>query len=282
LPRSRSWILERAIPGAEQRDAMGPYPLFACPDWSRLAEDLDELEGQIVSLVLVTDPFHPAEEKLLARLFSDRALRFKDHFIVDVTLPFERRASEHHRRYARAARRNLTIEHCADPMSVAVDWIRLYVHLIERHDIRGITRFSPALLEQQLALPDLFAFRASDAEGAVAMALFLRAGDHAYYHLGASSPRGYAQRASFGLFALALEHLADRGVRCVDLGAGPSTAAGEGEGLVRFKRGFATGSLPTWLCGRIFDREAYAALVSRHGGGDDGSFFPAYRRGDRS
>jgi hypothetical protein len=40
LPGSGGWILERIIPGTPYRDAMGCYPLFACNDWSKLANDL--------------------------------------------------------------------------------------------------------------------------------------------------------------------------------------------------------------------------------------------------
>ena len=39
LPRSGGWLLERAIPGAAARDAMGAYPLFACRDWTSLRAD---------------------------------------------------------------------------------------------------------------------------------------------------------------------------------------------------------------------------------------------------
>jgi hypothetical protein len=34
LIQSSGWILERAVPGTDVRDAMGCYPIFACRDWS--------------------------------------------------------------------------------------------------------------------------------------------------------------------------------------------------------------------------------------------------------
>ena len=40
LPRSGGWVLERDIPGTGQRDGMGLYPLFVCPDWNALPDDL--------------------------------------------------------------------------------------------------------------------------------------------------------------------------------------------------------------------------------------------------
>ena len=32
-------LLGQTIAGAEERDAVGPYPLFACRDWSGLSAD---------------------------------------------------------------------------------------------------------------------------------------------------------------------------------------------------------------------------------------------------
>jgi len=59
LPRSRGWILTRPIPGTQHHDAAGGYPLFLCEDWTSLDADLRELDGQLVTVSLVTDPFGP-------------------------------------------------------------------------------------------------------------------------------------------------------------------------------------------------------------------------------
>jgi len=48
LPRSGGWILRRRIDGSPFSDAMGPYPLFFCPNWSGLGEDLSELAAELV------------------------------------------------------------------------------------------------------------------------------------------------------------------------------------------------------------------------------------------
>ena len=57
LPNSGGWILERSIPGFPFRDAMGPYPLFCCERWDALPTDMSDLQSDLVSLALVTDPF---------------------------------------------------------------------------------------------------------------------------------------------------------------------------------------------------------------------------------
>ena len=69
LTRSGGWLLERSIPHAEARDAMGCYPLFVCQDWRGLEADLDEIDD-LVSVSLVTDPFGDHDEALLRILYS--------------------------------------------------------------------------------------------------------------------------------------------------------------------------------------------------------------------
>src|SRR5229473_8652620 len=77
LPRSGGWILERRIPGCQERDAMGCYPLFACQHWSQLHADLDEIGSELVSVTLVTDPFGGYQEGLLRQCFPDQVVPFK-------------------------------------------------------------------------------------------------------------------------------------------------------------------------------------------------------------
>jgi hypothetical protein len=57
LPRCGGWILVRSIPGTPYKDAMSCYPLFACRDWTKLHEDLEQVGEDLVSLTLVNDPF---------------------------------------------------------------------------------------------------------------------------------------------------------------------------------------------------------------------------------
>ena len=78
LPRSGGWLLERDIPEAQGRDAMGCYPIFACRDWRLLATDLAELEEHLVSVALVADPFGDHDRALLENCF-DFLRPFKEH-----------------------------------------------------------------------------------------------------------------------------------------------------------------------------------------------------------
>jgi hypothetical protein len=279
LDRAGGWILERPVPGsADPRDAMGCYPLFACRDWTVLERDLEGLRERLVSLVLVADPFGNFALSDLQRCFPDRLVAFKDHFVTDLRAFATSALPSNHRRNARQALRRVEVTIGAAGAGAAEAWVRLYENLVDRHGIGGMAAFSPASLAAQLAVPGATIVCAR-ADGEVAgMVLFYEQDDVVYYHLGAYSEAGYDARASFAIFARALEYFAERGLAWLDLGAGAGLS-GADDGLTRFKRGWATGLRPAYLCGRIFDRDRYAALA-RATGNEAASYFPAYRRGE--
>lgn len=275
LPRSGGWVLERAISGTSARDLMGPYPLFACADWSGLPEDVDELGDDMVSLVLVADPLADVEASQLRRAFPDVVRPLQGHFICDLDVP--NHATAHHRRNVRRAARAVDVETCAEPRERLDEWVRLYDELVARHGMAGISAFSRASFRRQLALPGLIALRAERHGRTVAMTLWLQDGPKAHYHLAASSTEGYEVGASYALVAAALEELRRRGVRWVNLGGVPTNPL-RGHGLAHFKRGWANDERPARLCGRILNRKAYAQLGDRSGAP---GWFPRYRANGR-
>ena len=99
LPKSGGWLLMRTIDGA-RLDAMGTYPLFACPDWKSLKCDFNQLGKSLVSVVVVTDPFGEYDEALLRDSFGDLVTPFKSHFLNDLSRPPESAISKHHTRNA--------------------------------------------------------------------------------------------------------------------------------------------------------------------------------------
>jgi hypothetical protein len=281
LPESDGWIIERRIADGPDRDAMGPYPLFACRDWSKLHRDLDAIGDDLVSLVLVTDPFGNFTRADLERSFPDRLIRFKDHFVADLGEVSLASLPKHHRYYARRALRDVEVDALtgAEAIAFASDWTRLYASLIERHGLSGIKAFSPAAFEAQLRLPGLVALRARVGEETVGAHLWFSQGEVAYSHLAAVSPRGYELMAAYALYAFALDHFRAAGTHWLDIGAGAGTSGEGDDGLTRFKKGWATGTKPVWFCGRIFDRARYAAAVAARGIGET-AYFPAYRAGE--
>lgn len=276
LPRCLGWVLERSIPGSSERDLMGPYPLFACGDWSGLAADVEELEDSLVSLVLVADPLADVEVSQLERAFPDCVRPLKRHLIRDLEASASMPA--HHRRHVRRASEAVDVEICAEPLEHLDDWMALYAGLVARHRLLGIRAFSRQAFQRQLALPGLIAVRAERRGRTVGMTLWFESAPNAHYHLGAYAREGYEVSASYALFVVALEHLRDRGVRWVDLGGGPGDGS-QDDGLVRFKRGWASGERTALLCGRILDRSAYAQLADR-GRGSTTRWFPEYRASD--
>jgi hypothetical protein len=274
LSRSGGFLLRRVIEGTDDFDAIGPYPLFCCTDWSSLPADLAELEGQVVSVVVVTDPFGLEDPSALGDGFSHGLVRYKDHFVIDLEIPLEQSACAHHRRNARRALSRLTVEEIAEPRQYLDTWCGLYSELIDRHRITGLSGFSPGSFEVQLEVPGLVAFRAADDGGnTVGMVLWYIQGPVAYYHLAAYSSDGYAEKASYALFWAGAERLRGR-VRWLSLGAGAGATCDGSDGLTRFKKGWSTLVRPTYLGRHVAWPSRYAELC---GDLPKSGFFPAYR-----
>ena len=274
LPRSGGALLAQPIAGASGQDAAGPYPLFACRDWSGLSDDLQLLADRLICAYVVTDPFAEATPEQLHATFPDVYYAYKQHFATDLTRPLDSIVDGHHRRNIRKGLKNFSIERRSADEPTMAAWQSLYNVLIERHGINGIARFSADSFAKQFAVPGFACFAAVDAEGVCGMTLWYVDRGVAYYHLGAYNERGYAQAASFAIFATALQHFAAEGVRWAALGAGAGVTAAD-SGLTRFKQGWATESRPAYFCGRVLQPEAYRRLAASAPA--ETKFFPAYR-----
>lgn len=284
LPHCRGWVLRREIPGpapCSGHDATGCYPLFDCADWSSLGRDLAELRATgLAALTLVTEPLGLTQPRQLVPWFPEVARPYKEHFIVDLALPADRIGSAHHRRNLRRFSGQGRVEICAQPSAEADSWTELYDHLIARHRITGLARFSPESFRRQLALPGVVLLRAVTHQGDLAgMQIWFSQGERAWYHLGAYNQLGYRLGgASAALTAAALDHFRAHGVRWADLGSGAGLAQDPNDGLTRYKRGWATGTRWAWLCGAVLDRKAYdRACEALPPSLRKTEFFPAYR-----
>jgi len=251
---------------------MGPYPLFACTDWSGLAADLDVLARDLICVSLVADPFGDWTVEQLDAVFPDRRHVFKEHLVVELGPSPVGRTSTHHQRFAARGQRKVAVERVMAPLDLLDDWLALYSELIRRHEITGISAFSPESFARQLAVPGIIAFRASESGATVGATLWYLDRRVAYWHLAAYSSRGYKLDASYALMAAALEEFSDQGLEWASLGAGAGLRDEQSDGLTRFKAGWASGTRTAHFCGRILDRERYAALSTK-----PSSFFPAYR-----
>jgi len=278
LSRSGGWILERQIQGHQERDAIGCYPLFVCQSWSELRADLDDIGGGLVSLALVTDPFGAYDLACLRSCFPDKVVPFKQHFVVDLSRPWEAAVHKHHQRNARKALQVVDVELCFNPSSFLDEWNELYANLVSRRNVSGLVAFSKQSFAKQLEVSGLVMFRAAHKGKGVGMLLWYVHDHIGYYHLGAYNEDGYRLRASFALFWRALEHFSAQRLVWLDLGAGAGLEDNH-DGLTRFKSGWSNGTRMAYLCGRIFDRQEYQALVeARNISTSD--YFPAYRKGE--
>ena len=279
LVRSDGWILQRPIGATGKIDAMGCYPLFCCRDWSAIDRDLTELGRDLVSVVVVADPFGNFSPELLAHAFPDVAAPFKEHFVADLQLPIASIVSKHHQYYARKVLRNVVVEVCANPTEMLDEWCALYANLIRRHQLSGIRAFSREAFAKQLQVPGLVALRATHAGQPVAAQLWYVQGEMAYSHLTAANDEGYALRATYALYWRAMSHFAES-VRWIDWGGGAGSRE-PSAGLAEFKRGWANATRPSYLCGRIFDHAEYERLSTATDTGD-ATYFPRYRAAEHS
>lgn len=282
LRHAGGWLIKRSIAGTPYFDAMGCYPMLCCRDWSRLADDLAAIGGELVSVAAVLDPFADHDERLLKQCFPDIARPFKNHYVTDLSQARDSYIASRHARNLKKASSIVQVEQCHCPGDWLDDWTRLYGTLIERHSIRGITAFSRESFRKQLEVPGLTMFRATYAGETVGMLLWFAQGNVAYYHLGAYTPLGYELRASFALFSFVIDFFTAQGVGWLNLGAGAGSGLSEEaaeDGLSTFKRGWSTGTRTAWFCGRTFDRDRYSAIVSSRNLPPT-AYFPAYRQGE--
>jgi len=277
LPGCGGWILERPIPGDATGDAIGPYPLFTCADWSALPQDLEQLRTSLVCVALVADPLAEVSETHLRRCF-DRVIHFKDHYVVECDAPPQ--MSKHHRYYARKALERVRVERCEEPRLLLARWVELYEHLVKRHRLRGIKAFSRQSFARQFEVPGLVMLTARAGDELVGAHLWFVSGPAAYSHLMALNDAGYALNASYALYLKAIEeaaHWFGGAVRRLGLGSAAGLAGDPTDGLALFKRGWTNRSVPAFFCGRVLDPNQYARLSAPFGPTD---YFPAYRKGE--
>jgi hypothetical protein len=173
----------------------------------------------------------------------------------------------------------MEVERCTHPSDYLDDWERLFAVLSQRHAITGIRRFSRKAFRRQLATPGMVMFRAVAEGTTIGLDLWYVQHDVAQGHLAAFDETGYRLRASYATKWTMIKYFADK-VRWINLGAG--RLADASDGLSAFKKGFATGTKATWLCGSVLRAGDYDALWRTRSGNAATDYFPAYRVGEFS
>lgn len=281
LPRCGGWLIRRQIPDTPYFDAMGCYPLFCCLDWGGLGEDLQEIakQGELVSVCLVADPFLTVSPQQLADWFGDLMRPFKQHYLIDLSLPYNKIADKKTRYYVRLSAKQLTCQVCQNPQQYLEQWVELYQHLIERHRLNGIHCFSQQSFVWQFQAPEFILFGAFAEQQPVAMLCCYTMADRAYAHLFGAEKIAYDYFAIYLLFFQMIEFYKTRNIRWLNIGGVAGTGEHQREGLDVFKRKWASATRPTYLCGRIFRPDVYWQLVEQKKM-QENRYFPQYRWND--
>ena len=275
LAGSGACLLERPIGDTGLRDAMGGYPVFCCPNWDELSSDLRGLRDRLVSVVVTPDPMSAPELGVLRESF-DYVRPYKDHFVIRTGRPLEAFVSKSHRRHASRALRRVDVELCEEPWRHAEEFDRLFGVLAARHEIRGLRRLSRTAFARQFALPGMVMFRASAYGRILGLDTWYVQSDCAQGHLVALEESAYDLHAAYALKWHLIEYFSDK-VEWINLGAGRSLDGSDG--LSAFKRGWATDTQPSWICGAVLQADRYASLRASARGASP-TYFPAYRAGE--
>lgn len=271
LPKSKGWLIKRHIPGTDYFDAMGPYPLFFCEDYESVLSDFENLKDQLVSISLVIGPFAKFSQQLY-KVYFNIFYPYKDHYIFDTQQPLLESISKYSHRDARKALKKVSVAWEIAPNINLDEWVQLYDHLIERHNITGIRAFSRDCFSKQIRIPNTHFFKASHKGKVVAGDLFYIQGDVAYGHLLALSPKGYELGASHAIKWVAIQQLS-KTVRWINFGGGTEKQSG----LDSFKKGWSNTTGKSFFCGKILRHEIYQQLALNT---DANGWFPVYRAGD--
>jgi len=279
LPQSKGWILKRKIPKFSYYDAIGCYPLFSCQNWSGLFDDLENMDDDIVSLSIITDPFGDFNKKYLKKCFKDVVIHYKDHFVVDLNKNINDIVTKGHRKNSRKSLKKVTVEVVKNPIQFLEEWESLYDVLIKRHNIKGMLAFSHQAFKKQFKVPGFIVFRAIYNDETVGMNSWYIHKDVGYAHLAAYNEIGYKTYASYAFYWYIIDFFSKKGLRWLELGSSAGVKKKVNEGLSHFKRGWSTGTKPVYLCGRIFNHSKYSEMMKTKKI-EDADYFPDYRKGE--
>jgi hypothetical protein len=254
---------------------MGTYPVFCCDNWNALADDLNDLSIDLVSIVLITDPFGKYNRATLELCF-DNTIKLKDHYVLDLTRPLNESISKSNRTAAKLALRNLQVRIVPKPLISIDTWMTLYGSMVDRLNIKGIRKFSRDGIEQQLNTPGAMLFEAKSGDQGVGLDVVFVDNDVAYGHACAFNEEGYKARASYATRWSIIEHLQGK-VHYLDFGGGLSTKeAGESDGLTAYKKRWTNCTKPVFICTSVRNQKLYTQLTNQFGSMKS-NYFPNYR-----
>lgn len=258
------FILKKNIPDSDYFDWSSVYPFLPTNAHNHLLEIMWEFPN-LVSSCFITNPlFH------CTHVGFDYVQPYKSHAVVNLKEYDADKLPENHRRHIKKAKLEVSI--AAMPEKY-IDLVYCLGHILkEKHNITGITNYSKEQTLNLLRVPGAFLFCAFD-NIIVNSTLFYILGNDVYYHLSYMSEEGYKLSTNFQVIHEACMFFKQLGFDRLLLGSVPDGA--EGEGLLRFKQGFAAGNtVNNYIIKIINNREKYEELSKDK---PDTDFFPKYR-----
>jgi len=277
LPKSKGWLIKREIPGTEYYDAMGPYPLFICENWEYLIEDISSLENDLVAVSFVIGPLQLFSKNIFQEYF-EVLYEYRNHYILDTTLPFEKVISPGRRKTAQRALNKVEADYQIAPNICLDDWCHLYDNIISKYKVSGIRAFSKESFRKQIAIPKTHFFYVMYQSELVGGALFFLQNDTSYYHLSALTEKGYDLQAGYAVVWSAIKVLSNK-IRWIELQGGINLNNGVIDGLSKFKMGWASFEKKSYFCGKVLDSHKYSNIMKIQNIPTT-NWFPAYRIGE--
>jgi hypothetical protein len=253
-------FLKNKIPGTEYYDYSNVYP-FLANNYHWLADDFDK---NAVSSVLITNP--------LREVVINRSMElevYKEHSVVELSKYSLENLPTNHKRNINKSNLNVTV--APNPSSFYFFMDAVYGILREKHGIKGITNYNKEQIAKLLSVPGTYLFVTSAEGYIVNYCLFYAMDNDIYYHIGTSTARGYELQSNFQVIHEACLFFKQLGFNRLLLGAVPD---GGGDGLKRFKSGFATKTVNNYILKTIINSEIYAKLSENK---PDNGFFPRYK-----
>lgn len=223
------------------RQAQGTRPYLSLDPGADPGAGLEELRrAGICSFSAITDPMWSPEATPLRRAF-DVCHPFTEHYLID--REGEESMRKRHRNRINQARRTCEVQEVS--LADHLDrWLELYGGNVDK---RQIPQPYTSTYFERLATIDGLKTLAVLVDGEiVTMNLWVIHQDTLYFHEGASSVDGRELFAAYAAYAHAIETAVD--CRFVLLGPRGSMRDDPADGLAAFKRGFANGTVTSYLC----------------------------------
>jgi hypothetical protein len=275
----KNGFVHRQIPETSYVDRISVYPFFS--------EHILHEHSNEITTTLITDPlgdhFNLARFCLAHNGYLKHQEVYKEHAVVDLAKFDESKLPENHKRNIKKCDKNhIYTEVVANPEGYAKYACVGYKNLIKRHNISpdAWTHYSKEQIwDLVLKVPGAVLFNTmqnSDEydreDSLLGLALFYIQGSSIYYH--ASFPYSedfYKLQANFDTMFTAIKFFKALGLDRLEIGSVPDGASGEG--LRRFKHGFANMNLNNYIYKIIHQPSTYEELSKNK----TTTMFPAYR-----